>query len=233
MKTMKGSMFFVIPMALVIFALLAAPAPAGDLNPPPGSPAPTMKTLDQIPPTWDQKLRSDDGDATTKCNSTRFKCVMDAAAVLDKETGLVWEKSPEVVGTDPKAKNWARAVNYCLDKAVGGRKGWRLPTIEELASLLEPGSASTVLLPTGHPFINIQGTFYWSATTNSSDNGYAYFLSFANETYTPPGGGKVFDPGTVIPCSKSERYDPFTAIHIQSICVRGGHGYDAFYLPAQ
>jgi hypothetical protein len=200
MKTMKGSMFFVIPMALVIFALLAAPAPAGDLNPPPGSPAPTMKTLDQIPPTWDQKLRSDDGDATTKCNSTRFKCVMDGAAVLDKETGLVWEKAP-----DATPQTWADAVGYCFNKAVGGRKGWRLPTIEELASLVDP-SAGILSLPDGHPFTNVQLTWYWSSTTRASETGKAWLVIL--------GGGSLFDVGKTFP--------------YPGWCVRGGRGHDGY-----
>lgn len=52
---MKSKLFFVVPIALLALALFTMPAPAGDLNPP-GAPAPTMKTLDQIPPTWDQVI---------------------------------------------------------------------------------------------------------------------------------------------------------------------------------
>src|SRR5262249_61948747 len=58
-------------------------------------------------------------------------------AVLDKETGLVWEQSP-----DSTSFAWAAAIAHCYQQDVGGRKGWRLPTVEELARLLEPtGSA--------------------------------------------------------------------------------------------
>lgn len=46
----------------------------------------TMKTLDQIPPTWSHTMPA----------AQRFEVVFDGEAVLDKETGLVWEQSPTV-----------------------------------------------------------------------------------------------------------------------------------------
>ena len=50
-------------------------------------------------------------------------------------------------------------------RAVGGRKGWRLPSFVELASLVDPNATSDPFLPAGHPFTNIQSDIYWSATT--------------------------------------------------------------------
>jgi hypothetical protein len=55
----------------------------------------------------------------------------DDEAVLDKETGLVWERSPSTAAVG----NWFGASNTCLGKTVGGRWGWRLPAFEELARL--------------------------------------------------------------------------------------------------
>ncbi|MFY9269268.1 MAG: DUF1566 domain-containing protein [Candidatus Manganitrophaceae bacterium] len=97
----------------------------------------------------------------------RFKLVLDGEAVLDKETGLVWERSPNTV------KNWGDAIVHCRQKAIGGRKGWRLPTIEELASLVDP-TRSSPALPSGHPFILPTPTGeYWSSTmAPSAFNGF-------------------------------------------------------------
>ena len=66
---------------------------------------------------------------------SRFQiALVGGEAVLDKETNLVWEKSPSTVLED-----WRRANNQCNGMTLGGRKGWRLPTVQELASLLEAG----------------------------------------------------------------------------------------------
>ncbi|MDN3515004.1 MAG: DUF1566 domain-containing protein [Candidatus Brocadia sp.] len=80
--------------------------------------------------------------------SKRFEVVLNGEAVLDKETGLVWEKSPEVIqihhGTD-------EIYEYVCDKEVEGRKGWRIPSVYELASLIDTKQQNPSL-PKGHPF---------------------------------------------------------------------------------
>ena len=90
-------------------------------------------------------------------------------AFLDKETGLVWEGSP---GTgDPSATlmaDWITAKSACNALQVGNREGWRLPTVQELASLVDPSQTSSPKLPAGHPFTNVQSSFYWSATTREN-----------------------------------------------------------------
>ncbi len=132
---------------------------AGNMEPS-GPPDPTMKTLDQIPPTWSQKLLCDIvGDCP------RFEMVMDGFAMLDKETGLVWAGDSSF-----GPMNWQDAVEFCYNVGIGGRKGWRMPTVDELASLLDPQQTgpATAKVPTGIPVL-VWLTSYWSATTNATD----------------------------------------------------------------
>ena len=143
-----------------------------------------------IPPAWYQKLSA----------SKRFKLVLGGAAVLDKETGLVWEKSPSTNKMD-----WYAAVSYAYDLNVGGRKGWRLPTIEELDSLVDKTQRNPAL-PSGHPFTNVQSNYYWSSTTVIGSTGYAWGVDLSY--------GDVLD------------YDKGNYVYVW--CVRGGHGYDAY-----
>ncbi len=191
MSTKKQTVLgMVVVAALMLFVPVLSIA--GSLDPS-AAPAPTMKTLDQIPPTWSQTLQCD----TTAC--PRFQLVLDGAAVLDKETGLVWEQSPSKI-----SNTWVNAMYICRNKVVGNRKGWRPPTVEELESLVDP-TRSNPALSAGHPFTNVLTTsYYWSATTNAADTTYAWAV------YLIDGGVNTGIKTTGLPMW----------------CVRGGQGYD-------
>jgi Protein of unknown function (DUF1566) len=149
-------------------------------------------------PSWDQTLPS----------STRFIVLsnFNDAAVLDRETGLVWEKTLEVT-----TLSWSEAQNACISKNVGGRGGWKLPSIQELRSLMDPtvpfpGPA----LPAGHPFIGVQSsdsepTPYWTSTTWGHDVSAAWFVDLDD------GSAGILDK-------------PQKAAYYW--CVRGGSGVD-------
>ena len=102
-------------------------------------------------PAWAQMLPAE----------PRFVPVMGGAAVLDKETGLVWEQSPQTT-----THQWASARLECTSRTMSGRSGWRLPSVNELASLIDTTNTSPAL-PTGHPFNNVISSRYWSATTSA------------------------------------------------------------------
>jgi hypothetical protein len=99
--------------------------------------------------------------------------------VRDNNTGLVWEKSPSGISTC--CFQWTTARRHCADKVVGNQKGWRLPSFAELASLVDP----TVpfpgpMLQPGHPFLNVQPSFYWSASTDAEVPETAWAVFFSN-----------------------------------------------------
>ena len=100
---------------------------------------------------------------------TRFKVLTEfgGAAVLDKETQVVWEQAPAATFQD-----WNASRSLCIGKSVGGRKGWRLPSIVELSSLI---NLDPPFLPTGHPFTVPLETNFWSATTDAGDSTKAWF----------------------------------------------------------
>ncbi len=154
-------------------------------------------TLNDIPPAWSRTLQCD----TTVC--PRFELVMGGAAVLDHETGLVWEQSPST-----SDRTWEDAQIWCNTSTIGGRLGWRLPTIQELASLVDPTQSPP--LPSGHPFSNVRtsvdSSYYWSATT------------YSGNPYTNMAWVVSFFFGTVI-------YDTKTSLD-HAWCVRGGQGVD-------
>jgi hypothetical protein len=100
----------------------------------------------------------------------RFQLVMGGVAVLDRETGLVWERTPY-----PLFVAWGGGVGGCLASITGGRHGWRLPALEELASLLDPTTTSPAL-PPGHPFGVIATAKFWSTTAYGFDPTLMYYV---------------------------------------------------------
>jgi hypothetical protein len=155
------------------------------------------------PPSWDNQINS----------PKRFKVLSEFsnAAVLDKETGLVWEQSPlHPDGEETGTRTWIPAQADCNVKIVGNRKGWRLPTVQELATLLDPSNpGGNPDLPVGHPFSNVQSSFYWSATSNVELPASAWTVDFS-EADNPVGGiGGI---------TKN--------VPLFVWCVRGGQGVD-------
>lgn len=129
--------------ALYAVSALAGAVSGGSLDPP-GPVGGTMKSLADIPGSWNRAL-SDAGPDS--CNTDRFTCVLAGGGVLDNETGLVWEKAPTT-----NTVTWATAQMQCGNLLAGGRGGWRLPTDAEVRSLLDPNASGQPLLPDNHPF---------------------------------------------------------------------------------
>jgi len=155
-----------------------------------------LDRLDGITQNWDKALPT----------AERFVVLpaFNNEAVRDNETGLVWERSPATT----TEKNWHSARFTCVNKNVGGRRGWRSPSIIELASLNDPSVPPPgPTLPAGHPFTNVLANIYWSATTNAeSPMVSAWFMNFFRG---------VASAGT--------KTDPFLVW-----CVRGGMNADQY-----
>jgi hypothetical protein len=117
-------------------------------------------------PAWNQKL-----PVSTRFVPVLFAqfcspvCEQIATAVLDRETGLVWERVPSSSESD-----FREAQIACALKVRANRGGWRLPGVDELTSLRDHTTTSGVALPPGHPFLNIvTGASYWTSTEVDPD----------------------------------------------------------------
>jgi hypothetical protein len=141
---------------------------------------------------WDQKIDK----------SQRFRVLKDFAseAVLDQETQLVWQLTPGAT-----VRFWGSAISSCFGARIGGRGGWRLPTMPELTSLIDPTQTHPPL-PVGHPFdlSNLTGDVWSTNTVPGSDT--------ANTQ-------DVLNDGFLGGTSK-------TTSQLQNWCVRGGPGVE-------
>ena len=139
-------------------------------------------------PAWDRKM--------APVNRFVVLTNWNSEAVLDKETGLVWERTPS--GTNNFS--WSAARSHCLARTTGNHKGWRLPSVHELASLLAPPQVGPAL-PAGHPFVLVLPivNVHWTATTAAdprlSDGTFpnAWFVNLHNggvDDFAPKVGGQ-------------------------------------------
>jgi hypothetical protein len=136
-------------LALYVLSALAGVVTGGPLDPP-GAPAPSTF----LPPSWHGALTAAGADS---CATQRFDCVLGDQAVLDHETGLVWERDAASATGE-----WEAAFDACAKLELpGGRNGWRLPKVSELSSLRDNDAQN---LPPGHPFQNVADIPYWTIT---------------------------------------------------------------------
>jgi hypothetical protein len=112
------------------------------------------------------------GGSFAEQSEARFTLLLNGAAVKDNQTGLIWEQEP-----DREHDVWSRSVARCAAKEVGGQKGWRAPTVDELKTLID-SSQHDPALPAGHPFSNIKSEIYWTSTPDPKDDIVAWQISF-------------------------------------------------------
>ena len=135
--------------------------------------------------------------------SDRLLAAFNNLAALDKNTGLVWERTPDN-GSGP----WGSATYQCVNKNLGGARGWRLPSVAELASLMDPTLPPPYVPANIFSGVEQEISIYWSGTTYSPDPAKAWEMSFS-------GGVVTWD-------------DKVTYSAPHAWCVRGGAYVDAY-----
>ena len=91
--------------------------------------------------------------------------------VTDTDTGLMWQQA-----TAPGTYTWDGAISYCVNLTLGGYSDWRLPTIQELISIVDYKKY--------HPAINAdyfhdtKSSCYWTSAPDARSTGHARFVSF-------------------------------------------------------
>lgn len=131
-------------------------------------------TFTPPPPDKTKTLPADDG-GPDGCDSSRFKCVMNGAAVQDKQTELIWVRDTRC---DNKKVPWQEAGDFCQSFELGDKNDWRLPTRDGLITLLDT-SKWFPALQEGQPFklrdaAYKDGGGYWTSTEYEGDSEYAW-----------------------------------------------------------
>lgn len=91
--------------------------------------------------------------------------------VKDNVTGLIWQK------TESASMTWQAALKYCADSTYAGYTDWRLPTKDQLISILNFDRYS--------PATDFPGTFsasHWTSTTSMYDQYKRAYYSLINSS---------------------------------------------------
>jgi hypothetical protein len=93
--------------------------------------------------------------------------------IFDKVTGLVWQQLD-----DNSQRSWNDAWDYCQDLELDGKTDWRLPSIDELMSIVHYGNFAPAINTVVFP--GTKSAYYWSMTTSAFVSERAWMVYFVN-----------------------------------------------------
>ncbi|MBW2276005.1 MAG: DUF1566 domain-containing protein, partial [Deltaproteobacteria bacterium] len=124
------------------------------------------------PKTYSLNVRCVRGDSFFESMAARFlldETTTDEVVVVDQATGLNWQQLHE------PNQSWQEALEFCEGLGYGGHSAWRLPTVNELRSLLNHANATTL-----SDFPGMAPLDFWTSTTFVYSGSYADYVGFGN-----------------------------------------------------
>ena len=105
----------------------------------------------------------------------------DDGSVHDKDNQYTWyDSNPETnggnAGTPGDGTDTADFIKALNDANFGGFSDWRLPTVKELARIVDRGAYTPAI--NSEYFPNTVSSYYWSSTTNADCTNYAWRVHF-------------------------------------------------------
>lgn len=122
-----------------------------------------------------------------------------AEVVTDTSTGLHWQRS-----VDANTYTQTRALSYCPGLTLAGETVWRLPTLQELLSIVDSAEVGPAIDPSAFP--GTQPTFFWTASPDVSSG-------------SPPGVGPARN-GWAVNFYTGGRFSPPVSETFPARCVR-------------
>jgi len=89
----------------------------------------------------------------------------------DTVTGLMWQDDEDAKSVE---RDWQGAIDYCKSLTLAGFSDWRLPSYEELNTIVDNSRKPAIKAG----FQNVATSYYWSSTTDAGNTSYAWFISF-------------------------------------------------------
>jgi hypothetical protein len=116
-------------------------------------------------------------DAQYSCNPRSYTDLGNGI-VRDNVTGLEWQQD-----TAPDTYRWQEAIDYCGNLMLGDHDDWRLPTIQELSTLVDsgiPDPGPTVTIDYFPDTVGSAYSDYWSSTGAADIPTAAWIVHFSD-----------------------------------------------------
>ncbi len=95
--------------------------------------------------------------------------------VTDTKLGLMWQDNSRTKSTK---KNWKEAKKYCQDLSFGGYNDWKLPSYDELTTIVDYDRCDPAIIPS---FINVNITNpYWSSSEYVKNKNEVWYMRFSD-----------------------------------------------------
>jgi hypothetical protein len=107
--------------------------------------------------------------------------------VTDNNTGLQWQRT-----LPGSTYTWQNAINYCSNLTYGGHSDWRLPSVEELETLVDYGRYNPAIDTDAFP--GTPSSRFWSSSSYVDDPNGAWHVDFGNgyvDNYNKTGNGNA------------------------------------------
>lgn len=93
-----------------------------------------------------------------------------STVVFDKDTGLTWQRN------NLASYHFEDAKTYCAGQSFGGLPGWRMPTLQELLTLVDDKETQPAIDSSAFP--NTPGLGFWTSTPNAENSTQVWIVSF-------------------------------------------------------
>jgi hypothetical protein len=115
-------------------------------------------------------------------NAPAGRFAIASGTVYDTKTKLTWQQSQALNGS--AGYEWMDARAYCAALTLPGT-GWRLPTVKELQTIVDPSLSNPAIDPVAFPATS--SVFFWSSSPLAGSSVQMWMVDFKvgaiNKTY--------------------------------------------------
>jgi len=100
--------------------------------------------------------------------------VKNGDVVVDNALDLVWQDDESVIRVQ---KNWKEAKEYCRSLSLSGTKRWRVPTYDELITIVDFNKNTLAVMSA---FEHVLSEYYWTSDADHENPNNAKGIYFGN-----------------------------------------------------